>query len=548
MSSYWLYSISLPDKCGMPQMDLSDDSEANMSIENSLLAPKERAINMVITKLFTKFHCNVRISKRLRSLFISKLYRMGKTLHSLGGSQGKTKTLDKWRETNWVVNLEGDEIIPYPNKKGEKDSIVIVSSKTKCKKLKQNLKELDEKLKDVTNKCELLEESNKKLLLECNKGDAHNKRKRKKSWSEYSIQYKKKKLKSLATNITETLKCADDDFVHQRVEMKNTETGEIITVENQGGKPVIKSKEVNKESEDTLLKKTLYIKDKYNISNEAYHELAMTNPEIPSSYRVLKTVKEINSESIITSTPGKAIGIQQSLKERLTKRLHHLRKVNPKFQQSIIQVKITGDGTYVSRGMHILVIAFTLVNVNIEECPNSPRGNHVLALINTTEDYDNIEEAVQDIADEIKFTDSITIDDFTFKMEYYLGGDWKFLAICLGLKAANAFHSCIWCKCPSDKRHDLDKKWSLTNSEEGARSIEEIKKLCKFAKKRGVETYGCVREPLFPSMAVDHVVPDILHLVLRITDVMINLLIFELRRLDSIHKKDSGTQQFMKIF
>ena len=188
MSSYWLYSISLPDKCVMPQMDLSNDSEANMSIENSLLAHKERAINMVITKLFTKFHCNV----EYQNFFISKLYRMGKKLHSLGGSQGKTKTLDKWRETNWVVNLEGDEVIPYPNKKGEKDSIVIVSSKPKCEKLKQNLKELDEKFKDVTNKCELLEESNKKLLLECKKRDAHNKRKRKKSWSEYSIQYKQK--------------------------------------------------------------------------------------------------------------------------------------------------------------------------------------------------------------------------------------------------------------------------------------------------------------------------------------------------------------------
>ena len=63
--------------------------------------------------------------------------------------------------------------------------------------------------------------------------------------------------------------------MHQRVEMKNTEMGEIIIVENQGGKPVIKpKKEVNKESEDTLLKKTLCIKDKYNISDEAYRELA----------------------------------------------------------------------------------------------------------------------------------------------------------------------------------------------------------------------------------------------------------------------------------
>ena len=47
--------------------------------------------------------------------------------------------------------------------------------------------------------------------------------------------------------------------------------------------------------------------------------------------------------------------------------------------------------------------------------------------------------------------------------------------------------------------------------------------MCKFAKKRGVETYGCVREPLFPSVAIDRVVPDILYLFLHITDVMINL-------------------------
>lgn len=81
--------------------------------------------------------------------------------------------------------------------------------------------------------------------------------------------------------------------------MANTGTGELVTIENQDGKPVIKSEEVNKESEEKS-----YIKDKYNISNEAYHELAMTNPKTTGSYRVLKqyrvlkTVKEINSESI----------------------------------------------------------------------------------------------------------------------------------------------------------------------------------------------------------------------------------------------------------
>ena len=41
--------------------------------------------------------------------------------------------------------------------------------------------------------------------------------------------------------------------------------------------------------------------------------------------------------------------------------------------------------------LHILVIAFTLEIILVEECP-------VLALINTTEEYNNIGEAVQDIA------------------------------------------------------------------------------------------------------------------------------------------------------
>ena len=42
----------------------------------------------------------------------------------------------------------------------------------------------------------------------------------------------------------------------------------------------------------------------------------------------------------------------------------HIVLCNPSLQRNKkIQVKITGDGTYVSRSMHILVIAFTIVDV-----------------------------------------------------------------------------------------------------------------------------------------------------------------------------------------
>ena len=54
-----------------------------------------------------------------------------------------------------------------------------------------------------------------------------------------------------------------------------------------------------------------------------------------------------------------------------------------------------------------------------------------------------------------------------------------------------------YCKSPSDERHDLGKKWSITDTEISARSVEEIKNLSKFAKKKDVQTYGCVRKPIY---------------------------------------------------
>ena len=77
--------------------------------------------------------------------------------------------------------------------------------------------------------------------------------------------------------------------------------------------------------------------------------------------------------------------------------------------------------------------------------------------------------------------------------------------------------------------------WSITNEQEGARTIERIQELAKMSK-RGNQKYSCVRQPLFPSIPIDHVIPDVPHLYLRICDILINLLILDLRRLDGIDK------------
>jgi len=58
----------------------------------------------------------------------------------------------------------------------------------------------------------------------------------------------------------------------------------------------------------------------------------------------------------------------------------------------------------------------------------------------------------------------------------------------------------------------------------GARTIDENENLAK-SKRINVQKYGCVRQALFPTIPIDHIIPDVLHLFLRICDVLINLLI-----------------------
>ena len=61
----------------------------------------------------------------------------------------------------------------------------------------------------------------------------------------------------------------------------------------------------------------IYVKDKFNISNEAWHELSMKSKSIPNMYSIKQKVKLLNSNWNLFATPGEAEGIQISFKESL---------------------------------------------------------------------------------------------------------------------------------------------------------------------------------------------------------------------------------------
>ena len=99
------------------------------------------------------------------------------------------------------------------------------------------------------------------------------------------------------------------------------------------------------------------------------------------------------------------------------------------------------------------------------------KGNYVLAILKTTENYDNLKESLADLTEEMSKLNKVKVGGKSKNIKYFLGGDGKFPTCVCGLGGANQEYACIWCKCPHIKS-----VWSLSNSSQGATSLEEISK------------------------------------------------------------------------
>ena len=129
----------------------------------------------------------------------------------------------------------------------------------------------------------------------------------------------------------------------------------------------------------------------------------MANPSLPSSSSIIKEAKKLDKKSSICPTPGRGLGVQQSIRKRICKVTSHLVESDHSFtENSVVRVKITGDGTRVSQSMHCVVIAFTILREVAS--PIFPSGNRTVAILNTTENYDTLAESLVKISDEIQQT------------------------------------------------------------------------------------------------------------------------------------------------
>ncbi|GET03367.1 hypothetical protein GLOIN_2v1766279 [Rhizophagus clarus] len=176
-----------------------------------------------------------------------------------------------------------------------------------------------------------------------------------------------------------------------------------------------------------------------------------------------------------------------------------------------INIKLSGDGRNVGRKQkHVML---TMCILNEEEAVLSPAHQYSICLYLGKESYDSLSTVSAKFSYELeqlktnRYKDS---NNTIWPVELFFLGDWKFVALILGINTATSNYFCLYCNCHKDKRYNMDKVWLNSKN-----------------------THGCKNTMLFQEIDQNNWIIDELHLMLRISDVLFQCLFYEL-----IKKKD----------
>ena len=122
--------------------------------------------------------------------------------------------------------------------------------------------------------------------------------------------------RTIATEIQSALSfCEEKGFKPHFVELENIDTQKSDILDVSSATCTYSDKE-NVSPATATTESALFLKDKYCVSNQAYHELSVAS-NLPSSNKVKKLAKELNSKFEIKKAPNGVVGVQQSLRSRL---------------------------------------------------------------------------------------------------------------------------------------------------------------------------------------------------------------------------------------
>ena len=266
----------------------------------------------------------------------------------------------------------------------------------------------------------------------------------------------------------------------------------------------------------------IYILDKFCISDAAYHELASANCELPRKGHIVQERAAIDSMFQIERCPGNVPGVYVSIKNEISSYIRNNALQNDK----PLKIKVAGDGTRVSRISSFVTLSLSFPES--EKCLTSDQLK-TLAILKCSENYEMLSVCCSPIIREINElikSPSVTIDEKEYSIDVFFWGDMKFIQIFLGLCAATGNYACPWCLVSKSDRTDLSKHEKYYESSELRRTSEKLQA------NASTKTLGSKNKPLI-DIEPCKIVPDELHLLLRISDILLQNFIDDSKQLDA---------------
>ncbi|RGB40772.1 hypothetical protein C1646_752871 [Rhizophagus diaphanus] len=141
-----------------------------------------------------------------------------------------------------------------------------------------------------------------------------------------------------------------------------------------------------------------------------------------------------------------------------------------------INIKLSGDERNVGRKQKYVMLTMCILN-EVEAVLNPHQYSQI--------SHEQLKEGYR------------ASDGTIWPIELFFSSDWKFVTLVLGINVATSNYFCLYCNCHKDERHNMIK-------------------------------YGCKNPMLFCEINQNNWIPDELHLMLRISDVLFQCLFHEL--------------------
>ena len=213
-----------------------------------------------------------------------KLYRLLQSIRKCSGSRAIKKQIEKFTKDDYKLEIK------YISRK-RKIEEELELAKAKQIKIENELKKVKNEAKaKIATMDKRMQIMSRKLISRSRTSIPGSK-----STKHYSKSHIRRLIKQREDNCKDAvafLKTQEYTPVKLTVRNKNGDLEDINLID-----PEAKSKSVSRKKtiNEATINKFLYAKDKFNVSNEAYHEIAMINEDLPRSHVIKSKAKELNS-------------------------------------------------------------------------------------------------------------------------------------------------------------------------------------------------------------------------------------------------------------